>query len=81
MAGRQIEFCDSHEVGRFMKKVVGEVVRISRGGIVIVECETTVKVALGTKCRPGIRQNRRRLFRSKSRKPVSQRGVTPNTRR
>ena len=36
-------FSDSHEVGRFIKKVVGEVkaVRISRGGIVIVECETT----------------------------------------
>ena len=32
-------FSDSHEVGRFIKKVVGEVkaVRISRGGIVILE--------------------------------------------
>ena len=36
-------FSDSHEVGRFIKKVVGEVkaAMISRGGIVIVECETT----------------------------------------
>ena len=36
-------FSDSHEVGRFIKKVVGEVkaVRISRGDIVIVECEST----------------------------------------
>ena len=36
-------FSDSHEVGRFIKKVGGEVkaVRISRGGIVIVECGTT----------------------------------------
>ena len=36
-------FSDSHEVGRFIKKAVGEVkaVRISWGGIVIVECETT----------------------------------------
>ena len=32
-------------MGRFIKKVVGEVkvVRISRGGIVIVECGTTEK--------------------------------------
>ena len=36
-------FSDSHEVGRFIKKVVGEVkaVRISRGGIVMVERGTT----------------------------------------
>ena len=37
-------FSDSHsQVGRFIKKVVGKVkaVRISRGGIVIVECVTT----------------------------------------
>ena len=36
-------FSDIHEVGRFIKKVVGEVkaVRISRGGIVTVECEPT----------------------------------------
>ena len=36
-------FSDSQDVGRFIKKVVGEVkaVRIYRGGIVIVECETT----------------------------------------
>ena len=36
-------FSDSHEVGRFIKKVAGEVkaVRISREGTVIVECGAT----------------------------------------
>ena len=36
-------FSDSHEVGRFIKEEIGEVktVRVTRGGIVIVECKTT----------------------------------------
>ena len=41
----------------------------------------SVTCALGTKRRPGLRQNRRRLFSAESRKPVSQRYVTPNTTR
>ena len=36
-----------------------------------------VTVALGTKRRPGIRPNQRRLFNAESRKPVKQRGVAP----
>ena len=36
-------FRDSHEVGRFIKEEIGEVktVRVTRGGIMIVECKTT----------------------------------------
>ena len=40
-----------------------------------------VTFALGTKCRPGLRQNRRRLFSAEGRKPVEQRYVTPKSQR
>ena len=39
-------FSDSHEVGRFIKEEIGEVktVRVTRGGIVIIECKTTSQI-------------------------------------